>query len=134
MDQDEKKAPLEATKPKPRPRPVAVRVVGANRPPTVLVQWQAGKTLKRAYVPSDQVVDGHCERDVLEAGANVGVEWEKFVTVAATPEGIANGLRRVGIFTLADLKRDLVKAKQVAFEQSNLDWAVLIRSVEQEDK
>jgi len=88
--------------------------------------------LFRAYVPTEAVVNGKVSADDLEAGAEYGVRWERFLTVSLTPLDLAKLFRRRGIWTLEDLKQKSVQVKIAPLEAVAFNIAELIRSVEEE--
>ena len=116
---------------RPRPKLIAVKPFPTNGP-TTLVEWEAGNDLFRAYVPTEAVVNGKVSVDDLEAGAEYGVRWERFLTVSLTPLDLAKLFRRRGIWTLEDLKQKSVQVKIAPLEAVAFNIAELIRSVEEE--
>ena len=60
---------------------------------------------KRVVVPSSEVIkekDGTFVVEDVEDGYGYGVEWEKLIHTRMGPKGIAEALRRNGIWTLED--------------------------------
>jgi hypothetical protein len=58
----------------------------------------------RVIVPSNTVADnGRVSPEVVDMGIPYGCPWEEMVTLTATPEAIANELRRRGIYTAEDM-------------------------------
>lgn len=76
-------------------------------------------SLSRRIVPARLVTGGEIAAEAWEAGAVYGIEWESYITpLSVTPEEIADGLRRAGIWTKDDLlknPRAALGALQAAF-------------------
>lgn len=69
-----------------------------------LVEIYDEGTYTRVIVPSNKVSDsGTVNPAILEMGIPYGCPWEEMITLTATPEMIANELRRRGVFTVDDL-------------------------------
>lgn len=136
MTEKDEKVAEEAEAP-PRRKPVKkinVRII-TRRGATALVDWVDGDEPRRAYVPAELVQDGQVPEDELEAGAQVGVRWEEFIKgPAATPEDYANALRRHGIYTLEDMERNLLSARQAFWECATIRLGDLIKAVRRSEK
>ena len=78
-------------------------LVMSERGETALVQWHDGERLRRAYVPSAEVVGGHVEGETLAQGIQVGADWETLGGEGVTARALAEELRRVGVWTADDL-------------------------------
>jgi hypothetical protein len=86
-----------------------VKVI-ARKGQAVLVEWtdEAGH-LRRSVLPVNALHDGPdgaahgAEADRPEEGIPYGLPWEALVTFQATPDALADALRRNGIWTYADL-------------------------------
>ena len=121
-----------------RPEPVLpVRVV-ARKDGSALVEWMDGDGyLRRAYIPEAKVKEGPhaglgasaAPVKVLEAGIPYGLPWEKWIEVVATPEDIANELRRQGVWCWEDMNNAALDAANRAF-----DRGAFLRRVQQEVK
>ena len=70
---------------------------------TALVQWHDGERMRRACVPSTEVVGGHVKAETLGQGVQVGVDWEALGGEGVTARALAEELRRVGVWTADDL-------------------------------
>jgi hypothetical protein len=113
---------------KPDPR-LPVKVV-CTKGESSLVEWlDSGGMYRRAYVPISSVADGTVSSADLEAGVPYGLPWEKFIKVEATPESLANELRRQGIWEWEDIKLSALQNANRAF-----DLGAFMRKVEQEVK
>jgi len=110
---------------------VAVRLIG-RKGPTALVEWQVGDDYARAHIPPEKIENGKVDANALEAGIPYGVPWEDFLRIEVTAEMVARELRRMGIFTLADLKEQAPAAKRAVQEAVAFDIGELIRAAEQE--
>jgi hypothetical protein len=72
---------------------------------SALVEWQAEGKLRRCVLPVG-LAGAEIDAETLELGAPYGLPWEEIVTLQATPEALAENLRRAGIWTLADMARN----------------------------
>lgn len=84
-----------------------VRIV-ERRGRAALVEWpdDAGR-LRRAVVPGEIVVDNEVDVEVLDRGVEYGVPWEEIVgALEVTPEHVAAELRRRGVWTTEDARRN----------------------------
>lgn len=80
---------------------VPVRVI-EQRGPSVVVEYGGG--MKRCIIPAEEVTSGGVDPATLEMGAPYGIPWESVLTLSATPQQLADELRRNGIWTVADLE------------------------------
>lgn len=123
MDKDEEQA--KETKAKDPRLPVQLV---AHKDGSALVQWlDEDGMYHRAYVPLDKVKDGTVASKDLAKGIPYGLPWEEWIEVTATPEHIANELRRHGCWCHADLNHIVLTAVNKAFGQGGF-----IRRVNQE--
>jgi len=84
---------------------------------SALIQWLTeGPTYHRAYVPASKVKAGEVSDRVLARGIPYGVAWEKCIHITATPESIANDLRRRGIWRYEDINVSALTKANQAFE------------------
>lgn len=101
--------------PKPAPPPprrtkrVSVRVVSQSKTAS-LVEWKAGETTRRAYLPNEEVKSGQVSEDALESATPYGETWEVLITLPITPLQVAEAWRGRGIWTLDDLAMNRQKA------------------------
>lgn len=129
METDEPQEQAQAEEPKakaPDPR-LPVRVVG-QREGSALVEWidEAGM-YRRAYVPPGKIKDGTIAAKDLKKGIPYGLPWEDWIKIEATPERIANELRRMGMWTWQDINNAVISAANRAFDQG-----AFLRRVDQE--
>jgi hypothetical protein len=83
----------------------------------------------RVVVPSHSVSDnGKVPADVLEMGIPYGCPWEEMVTLTATPEAIANELRRRGIYTAEDMLSNQQAVFSVVQSVYSVDSQALIKA------
>ena len=110
-----KPVPKKASKPKPRM--IEVRVIRAKSG-SALVQWLDAKGMYcRGFLPSTSVVDGAADLNELEKSIPYGLPWEKFIEVTATPESIANNLRKRGVWVFENLSNmSAVMKSNMAFD------------------
>lgn len=115
MDKEEEQAeePKKAKPPEPR---LPVRLV-AHKDGSALVEWLDDSGYHRVYVPLEKVKDGAVSAKDLAKGIPYGLPWEDFIEVTATPEFIANEMRRHGCWTQADLNHIVLTAVNKAFDQ-----------------
>ena len=106
-----------------KPKTVAVRVVG-QKGKSALVEWEAEGDLCRAYVPASEVEGDRCGEDVLARGVPYGVPWEDLVGPVA-PEAVGKQLRRRGIWTRADIEKDIQGVRRAINEATGLTPASL---------
>ena len=131
MDKDEKQeqaeeAPKKAASPEPR---LPVRLV-AHKDGSALVEWidEAGM-YRRVYVPLEKLDKGTVVSKDLAKGIPYGLPWEDYIEVTATPEHIANELRRMGVWCWQDINNAALEAANRAF-----DKGAFLRLVNQEAK
>jgi len=120
-------------KPKRKPKRIAVKVISSAHG-TALVEWVDKTRLGRGYLPDNLIDDGTVTDDNLDIAAPYGVPWEDVITLAATPEKIANALRGNGIWTLADLStnpRGAIGALQATYR---VDLAALLQAARNYEK
>lgn len=100
-----------------QPRLVPVRLI-EHRGQSALVEWLDDEARYcRAYVPLASLVDGACPPTELVRGIPYGIHWEDLITVTATPESIANELRRRGVWRWQDIDNAALSAANRAFDQ-----------------
>lgn len=86
-----------------RPRPIAVEVVRRDGK-SVLCAWMDGNQYRRAFVPASKLKGNDVDAAVLEKCPAYGVDWAKKFNLPGA-DGLANELRRQGIWTADDFKR-----------------------------
>jgi len=127
MDNDEQQEQeQEQPKAKPPDPRLPVRLV-AHKDGSALVEWLDPDGYHRAYVPMDRLKDGTVGAKDLERGIPHGLAWEEWIEVTATPEHIANELRRRGVWTWEDMNNAALDAVNRAF-----DKGAFLRLVNQE--
>jgi hypothetical protein len=119
MDKEEGQEQQAEEQPKakpPDPR-LPVRLV-AHKDGSALVEWldEAGM-YRRVYVPLEKVDKGTVASKDLAKGIPHGLPWEEWIEVTATPEYIANELRRHGCWCHEDLNHIVLTAVNKAFDQ-----------------
>ena len=97
-----------------KPEPVPVRIVG-EKGESALVEWVQDGSYKRAYVPAKSVKEGAVSPITLGKGIPYGLPWEDFIEITATPESVANELRRRGVWYLEDLHHSAILHANQAF-------------------
>lgn len=92
-----------------------------------LVEWESTTGYRRAIVPADSVIEDDCPDEMLAAGIRVGVEWERYIHLQATPEKLANELRKRGIWKMEDLRANLIYARAAVIGAYEFDVAALLQ-------
>lgn len=90
--------------------------------------------MRRAWVPTSEVREGHADLATLDAGISEGLPWEELLTLRVTPERVAAELRRRGIWTAGDLRRNpnaAIAALQAAYA---LDVQTLLAAAEKHEQ
>lgn len=72
---------------------------------TVLAEYQDDETLRRCYLPFGLIEDGKVAASELEAALTYGFPFEEVIKPEVTPERIAACLRKRGLWTIEDVKR-----------------------------
>lgn len=117
MEEMEKEIVIEEPKPK-APKPVMVEIKPiAAKGKSVLVEWiDARGMYRRGFVPVGKVKDQAVDLADLVKAIPYGLPWEQFIQITATPESIANSLRKQGVWTFEDLsKMNVVMRANQAF-------------------
>lgn len=107
-----------------KPKRVAVKVI-EQKDQSALVEWSVEGDLCRAYIPAAKVEGGQCGEDTLAAGIPYGVPWEDVISTAPTREAIGKQLRRHGIWTRADIERNMQGAQRAINQATGLTPARL---------
>ena len=114
MDKEEQVEKEQERKP-PDPR-LPVRLV-AHKDGSALVEWIDDGMYRRVYVPLAKVDQGTVAGKDLAKGIPYGLPWEDWIEVTATPENIANELRRMSIWCWADINNAAIEAVNKAFDK-----------------
>jgi hypothetical protein len=83
-----------------------------------LVEWDDGKR-HRAYIPSDEILNGEVSSDTLAAGIPYGLGFE------ALDEDLSEAMHRTGIWTSEDVRKDTGKAITIA-KAHGYSWVALM--------
>jgi hypothetical protein len=112
--------------PKKKKELIKVRVVAAEGK-SALVEWTDGDDhLRRAFVPQAKLETGGADLETLGKGIPYGVPWEEAVDLSrTTPEAFADELRRLGVWTLADLEARPKLIRQALFNVTGVTLAAL---------
>jgi hypothetical protein len=76
---------------------------------STLIEWtDSGDNLNRAIVPTDELIieDGIVFVNNPDEGAPYGEQWEELIRAKLGPKGIADLLRKAGIWTYEDFVRN----------------------------
>jgi len=120
---EEAKKQPKAKPPDPR---LPVRLV-AHKGDSALVEWIEAGMYCRVYVPLDRVDRGTVASKDLAKGIPYGLPWEQWIEIQATPERIANELRRMGVWCWQDITNAALDTANRAF-----DKGAFLRLVNQE--
>jgi len=127
MDKEEE----QQEKAEPKERAMGLRLPVrkiADKDGSALVEWIGEDGYyHRVYVPLAKLDKGTVATKDLEKGIPYGLPWEKWIEVEATPERIANELRRRGIWCWQDINNAALDAANKAF-----DKGAFLRRVKQE--
>lgn len=93
----------------------------------VLVEWVDGASLKRGYIPVEEVRNNIARKRVLDRAAPYGVPWEEIVVLNATPERLAQNLRETGIWTREDLYAHPEAAQGALMKTYGVDFHTLLK-------
>jgi hypothetical protein len=96
----------------------------------VLVERVDNGVPRRYIVPRECVYGVSVAPDVLSAGIEYGEPWEELWTPQVTPEAVATALRRHGIWTVEDLRREPGKAVAALQSVYGLDLFTLLAIAE----
>ncbi len=81
---------------------------------------------RRFVVPREVVEGGSASPDLVSLGIEYGEPWEELWTPQVTPEAVATALRRHGIWTVEDLRREPGKAVAALQSAYGLDLSTLL--------
>lgn len=101
---------------------------------STLVESTDGGRLQRVIIPSEMVTDGAVSPAALEYGVAYGLPWEELWTSRVTPAAIAQELRKRGIWTLDDLRKQPMAAVAAMQSAYGLDVATLTAAAERFEK
>lgn len=97
-----------------------------------LVEWREDDYPFRAWVTPDMIVSESGKEIIVEepgAGIPYGMEWRHLVTLSATPTAVERELRRVGIWTVSDLRAKPNEARSALQAVYGYDMAALFNAV-----
>jgi hypothetical protein len=80
---------------------------------SALVEWHEKGRTHRAFVPADKIEGGQCPKSELDLGAAYGEVWEDFISDLPTAKQVAEALRNNNIWTMDDLLKRTLEAKQI---------------------
>ena len=84
---------------------------------SALVEYVERGFYRRVYIPFEEIENGKVKPSILEAGIVYGEPWEDFMEVIATPEAMANELRRRGVWTVEDVTPVIIQKVNKAFDE-----------------
>ena len=100
----------------------------------LLVEWQEMGMPYRAWVTPDMVVEDRPKgktTTVKNPGAGIpyGMDWSPLIQVNATPRDFDRELKRVGIWTVQDLRDKPNEARSALQSVYGMDMAALLMAV-----
>jgi len=111
---------------------IAVRVV-QKKGQAALVEWVDFDGTHRATIPAKAIIGGKTAKDELDYGITYGEPWEEMIVLSATPEAIAEQLRKCGIWTREDLEARPNQALSAIQAAYGVGLAALLRAVRQRE-
>jgi len=111
---------------------VQVKVV-QKKGMAALVEWLDVDGMHRATIPATAVKGGKVAEDELDYGITYGEPWEEMIVLSATPEAIAEQLRKCGIWTREDLEARPNQALSAIQAAYGVGLAALLRAVRQRE-
>lgn len=94
---------------------VSVRCI-RHKGDAALVEWIDRGQYRRGFIPLSSIKDGTVKETTLKRAVPYGIPWEKCIKITATPEEIANELRRAGMWTLEDIDAGRLRKINRAFD------------------
>jgi hypothetical protein len=108
----------------PIPERIAVKVIGVKGG-SALVEWHEVHNgepwYHRAYIPIGRVEGetGTVDAQDLAGGIPYGLPWENYIVITATPERIANELRKRGVWCWLDINNVALDDVNRAFDRGD---------------
>jgi len=97
-----------------------------------LIEWQEMGKPHRAWVTPDMIESKSGKTAVVKnpgAGIPYGMDWTPLITLSATPEDFDRELKRVGVWTIQDLRDKPNEALSALRSVYGIDMAVLLQAV-----
>lgn len=94
-----------------------IRII-SEQDQSILIEWHDGERYHRSVVPKKEV--NHGEVKAPELGIPYGEDWTKLIKAKVNPGLIDHELKKAGIWTIDDLRRN------VAIAQGAINQAVSI--------
>jgi len=98
-----------------------------------LVEWLDADGMHRATIPAHTIKGGKVAKDELDYGIPYGEPWEEMIVLNATPEAIAEQLRKCGIWTKEDLESRPNQALSAIQAAYGIGLTALLRAVRQRE-
>lgn len=108
-----------------------VRVL-SNKGSSSLIEWTEGDgSISRANVPESQIAyeDGLAFVNNPDSGAPYGEDWEGLIRAKLGPKGIANLLRKAGIWTYDDFLNNTAAVSGVFREACGTNYGHFVDTV-----
>jgi hypothetical protein len=102
-----------------------------------VVEWEDGSGYtRRSVFPSTELVteNGEVFVENIEEGQSYGVDWEDYIHTQVGPKGIADLLRKHGIWTLKDYAQNTRVVNSVFQEACTLNFQHFKQSVARQEK
>ena len=95
----------------------------------VLVEWFDDGMPMRGWLPWNKVRVDIVDTIELDRVMPYGEPWEDIIELRATPREMAKNLRKVGIWTLEDLRKNPNAALGAIMATYKVDYHILLKSV-----
>lgn len=105
---------------------VKVNVIEVQKAAAV-VEWKDKSGLKRAIVPAGEILDGKVNAEILEAGIEYGLPWERLISISVKPADYAEALRTAGIWTADDVLKKQPVVRGVLNAVLNIEFSRLLQ-------
>ena len=105
---------------------VKVNVIEIQKSAAV-VEWKTKAGLKRVVIPVAEIHSQSVAADVLEAGIEYGIPWEKVITITVKPSDYADALRTAGIWTAEDVGRKQMVVRGVLNAVLDIEFSKLLQ-------
>jgi len=94
---------------------------------SALVQWFDGAGVQRGIVPVSVLKGDYIDTEELDRAIPWGEPWEELVELKATSQDLARNLRKVGIWTLDDLRKHPNEAQGAIMQTYGVDYQQLLK-------
>jgi len=106
----------------------------STRNMTALVEWYDEEGLHRGYIPQEVIYDNVVDDNILSVAIPYGLDWEYIIGEMldkVTPHVFSENLRKVGIWTMEDLRSKPSEVFGAIQQTYGLDFSTLVLLTEQ---